>query len=86
MTGEISIDKIEVDLGMNKIIEEEILEAMQDHIRILEDRIVEENTECRNEDYSRERARSRSGESYFSRNNNNNKRNNRSVSNSISTS
>ena len=30
---------------MNKIIQEEILEAMQDCIKILEDRIVEENTE-----------------------------------------
>ena len=29
---------------MNKIIGEEILEAMSDHIKILEDRIVEENT------------------------------------------
>ena len=42
---EISIDKIEVDPGMNKIIEEEILEAMQDSIKILEERIVEENIE-----------------------------------------
>ena len=39
------VDKIEVDQGMNKIIGEEILEAMQDHVKILEDRIVEENIE-----------------------------------------
>ena len=30
---------------MNKIIEEEILEAIQGHIKILEDRIAEENIE-----------------------------------------
>ena len=45
MTGEINIDKVEVDPGMNKIIEEEILDAMQDCVKILEERIVEENTE-----------------------------------------
>ena len=43
-TGD-SIDKIEVDQGMNKIIEEEILEVMQEHIKILKDKIVEESTE-----------------------------------------
>ena len=44
--GEFNLeDKIEVDQGMNKIIGEEILEAMQDCIKILEDRIVEENIE-----------------------------------------
>ena len=46
---EISIDKIEVDLGMNKItgmiIGEGILEVMWEHIKILEDRIVEEDIE-----------------------------------------
>ena len=60
MTGgtiEINIDQIvgirefnltsnaEVDQGMKKIIQEEILEAIQGHIRILEDRIAEENIE-----------------------------------------
>ena len=45
VTGEISIDKIDVDQGMNKIIGEETLEAMWDHFKILEDRIVEDNIE-----------------------------------------
>ena len=45
VTGEISIDKVEVDQGMNKIIGEEILEAMWDRIKIFEDRIVEEDIE-----------------------------------------
>ena len=45
VTGEISIDKVEVDPGMNKIIGEEILEAMRDLTNISEDKIVEENTE-----------------------------------------
>ena len=40
-----SKDKIEVDLGMNKIIEEDILEVMQGHIKIMKDKIVEESTE-----------------------------------------
>ena len=43
-TGD-NIDKIEVDQGMNKIIEEEILEVMQLCIKIFEDKIVDENTE-----------------------------------------
>ena len=43
-TGD-SIDNIEVDQGMNKIIEEEILEVMQEHIKILKDKIVGESTE-----------------------------------------
>ena len=43
-TGD-SIHKIEVDQGMNKIIEEEILEVTQECIKILEYKIVEENTE-----------------------------------------
>ena len=43
-TGD-SIDKIEVNQGMNKIIEEEIFEVMQKHIKILKDKIVEESTE-----------------------------------------
>ena len=38
-------DKVEIDQDMNKTIGEEILEATQDHVRILEDRIVEENIE-----------------------------------------
>ena len=37
--------KVEVDQCMNKIIGEEILEAIQGHIKILEDRIAEENIE-----------------------------------------
>ena len=44
VTEEISIDSTEVDQGMNKIMGESILEALQDLIKILEDRIVE-NTE-----------------------------------------
>ena len=43
-TGD-SMDKIEVDQGMNKIKEEEILGVMQECIKILEDKIVEESTE-----------------------------------------
>ena len=46
---EISMDKIEVDLGMNKItgmiIGEEKIEAMWEHIKILEERIIEEDKE-----------------------------------------
>ena len=46
---EFSIDKIEVDLGINKIIEmiigEEILEVMWKCIKSLEDRIIEEDIE-----------------------------------------
>ena len=42
---EFSMDEIEVDLGMNKItgmiIGEETLETMLEHIKILEDRIIE---------------------------------------------
>ena len=37
--------KVEVDKGMNKIIGEEFLDAIQGHIKILEDRIAEENME-----------------------------------------
>ena len=37
--------KAKVDQGMNKIIEEEFLEAIQGHIKILEDRISEESIE-----------------------------------------
>ena len=40
-----SIDKIEVDQGMNKIIEEEILEVLQECIKILKDKTVEDSTE-----------------------------------------
>ena len=44
--GELKLTgKAEVDYGMNKITKEEILEAIVGHIRILEDRIAEENTE-----------------------------------------
>ena len=43
------MDKIEVDLGMNKItgmiIEDKILEVTREHIKILEDRIVEGDIE-----------------------------------------
>ena len=43
------VDKIEVDLAMNKIIEmiigEEIVELTREPIKILEDRIVEEDLE-----------------------------------------
>ena len=37
------VDKVEVDQGMNTIIGEEILEVTWEHIKILEDRIIEEN-------------------------------------------
>ena len=40
-----SIGKIEVDQGMNKVIEEEMLKVMQDVIKILKDKIVQESTE-----------------------------------------
>ena len=40
-----SIGKIEVDLGMNKIIGEEILEVMQGCIKTLKDKTVEESIE-----------------------------------------
>ena len=43
-TGD-SIDKTEVDQGMNKIIEVEILEVMQGDIKILKEKTVEESTE-----------------------------------------
>ena len=45
VTEEISIDKVEVDPGINKNMEEGILEVMWDCIKILEDKIVKENTE-----------------------------------------
>ena len=45
METEDSMDKIEVDQGMNKIIEEEILEIMQEDIKILKNNVVEESTE-----------------------------------------
>ena len=41
MTGEININRIEVGQNMNKITGEKSLEATQDHINILEDRIVQ---------------------------------------------
>ena len=44
--GELNLTgKAEVVQGMNKIIEEDILEVILGHIRILEDRIAEENIE-----------------------------------------
>ena len=44
--GEFSLaDKVEVSQGMNRTIGEESLGAMPGHIKILEDRIVEEKTE-----------------------------------------
>ena len=44
--GEFSLTgKAEVNQDMNRIIEEETLEAIQGHIRIMEDRLAEENTE-----------------------------------------
>ena len=44
-TGETSTGKIlEVDKDINKTLEVEIFEEMQEHIKILEDRIVEEST------------------------------------------
>ena len=42
-TGD-NIIKIEVDQGMNQIIEEEILEVMQGGIKIMKDKTVEEST------------------------------------------
>ena len=39
-----SIDKIEVDQDMIKIIEVKILEVTQEHIKILKDRVAEEIT------------------------------------------
>ena len=45
VTEEMSIDRIKVEKGMNKIIGDEILEAMPDHINISIDETVEENTE-----------------------------------------
>ena len=44
METEDSIDKIEVDQDMDKIIEVKILKLMQEHIKILKDRVVEEST------------------------------------------
>ena len=41
MTGRINMNSIEVGQNMNKITGEKILEATQDHINILENRIVE---------------------------------------------
>ena len=40
------VDKTEVDQGMNQIIGEEVSGTMQGNIKILEDRIVEENIEA----------------------------------------
>ena len=45
MTEEISIDRIEVHQGMNKIIGEKFMEAIQEHAKILGDRTAEDNTE-----------------------------------------
>ena len=43
-TGD-SIDKMEVDQGMTKIIEEVILEAIQEPIKIMKDKTIEESTD-----------------------------------------
>ena len=43
-TGDIT-DKIEEDQGLNKIIEEEVIEVMQGCIKILKNKIAEESTE-----------------------------------------
>ena len=43
-TGD-SVDKTEVDLGMNKITGEEILGQIWEHIKILRDQTVEESIE-----------------------------------------
>ena len=45
--AEDSIEKIEVDQGMNKIIEEVILEVIQEHIKIMKDKKIEESTEMK---------------------------------------
>ena len=47
-TGD-STDKTEVDQGLNKIIEEEMLEVMQGGIKIIKDKTVEESTEAATE-------------------------------------
>ena len=39
------VENVEVDQGMNKIMREEILEVMWEHIKILEDRIVGKSIE-----------------------------------------
>ena len=39
-----SINKIEIDQDMDKIIEVKILEVTQEHIKIVKDRVVEEST------------------------------------------
>ena len=39
------VDTVEVDQGMKKIIGEEILEVMWEHINILKDRIIEKDIE-----------------------------------------
>ena len=82
-TGD-SIDKIEVNLGINKIIDEEILEVMQGHIKSMkENSRGEYRKNYRGEGYSRSRDRNRSRDRSFSRNVSND-RNNRGTSNSRS--
>ena len=44
-TEGISTDKVEIGLGMNNSIGEDILETMQGHTKTLEERIGEESTE-----------------------------------------
>ena len=60
-TGEIRIDKTGVDLGMNKIIEEEILEAMwgtyQNYLKTENSRGKYSETFIGMKDYSRDRGR-----------------------------
>ena len=74
------VDKLEVDQGMNKIIEVEILGITWECTKILEETIVEKNTEVIiGMKIIAERGRSR--ERLFSRNINN-RRNDRSLNNS----
>ena len=80
-----SIDKVEVDQGMKKIIEDKILEVMKGCIKILKDKTVEESTEMITEMkvIAENRDRNRSRERSFPRDFSND-RNNRSTSNSRS--
>ena len=43
--AENSIDKIEIDQGMTKIIDKVVLEVIQGHIKIMKDKTVEESAE-----------------------------------------
>ena len=69
MDTEGSIDKIEVDQDMDKIIEMTLLKVTQEHIKILKDRIVEKSTGLtRNRDRNRCRERSLSRNPNYGRN------------------